>query len=321
MTKISRFIAVIVFSASAAGPAKAAESPVLEKAGMTLAGIAVPAPITKKPSPWIALRKITVNEAQPDMENTLVGMIQHGENIDTVAKDLAEAGFKAEAVQDNLGGYMVLVDVTGQDAGDRAIGLARYYYVTQVKVSRRLHAAIFGLDDRRPAAVKLGTITGAMNHSPVDVTLNKLDWTLTGAINHSPVNIRINHEENKLTGGANHSPVDLSFVWSPEEVSYAGGANHGPVKYTVNWNSGLLEGYSNHAPLRLGFNMDEGNADATTVTVTGYANHAPVGLTYDKLTGRMTGFMDRSPADIKLVNCDLYDFLQYFFLFIREQAV
>ncbi|MDO8805698.1 MAG: hypothetical protein Q7R35_14860 [Elusimicrobiota bacterium] len=167
-------------------------------------------------------------------------------------------------------------------------------------------------------AVKLGTITGTMNRSIVDLKINKLAWTITGAMNYSPIDVKINHDDKTITGGANHSPIALTFAWSTEEVSVDGGANHSPVKYTVNWKNGLLEGYSNHAPLRLEFDMSEGLADATIVTVKGYANRAPVELTYNKVNGHIGGYMDRSPVDVNLVNCDLYDFLQYFFLFMRE---
>jgi hypothetical protein len=124
-----------------------ADRKAIEKAGLSLSGIEVPAPEPPKNNQWLTLRKITVNEAQPDMENTLVGLVDHGANIDTVVKELTEGGFKAEPVQDNLGGYMVMVDVTGLNAADYAVGLARYYYITEVKVSRNVHNVLFGLNN------------------------------------------------------------------------------------------------------------------------------------------------------------------------------
>ncbi|MDP2867136.1 MAG: hypothetical protein Q8O90_12925, partial [Elusimicrobiota bacterium] len=89
-----------------------------------------------------------------------------------------------------------------------------------------------------------------------------------------------------------------------------------PVKYTVNWKKGLLEGHAGYSPLKLEFNMSEGQAGAATVSVKGYANHAPVELTYNKVSGHLGGGMNYSPVDLNLVNCDLYDFLQHFFLFL-----
>jgi len=120
MNKIS-FIAAAMFSVSAISPAVAGDSLVLEKAGFSLSGMELPVPPAPKNNQWSTLKKIKVNEAQPDMEKNLVGMIRHGENIDKVVKELNGNGFKAAALQDNLGGYMVMVDVTGQDAADRAV--------------------------------------------------------------------------------------------------------------------------------------------------------------------------------------------------------
>jgi hypothetical protein len=168
-----------------------------------------------------------------------------------------------------------------------------------------------------PYAVKIGTVKGGMNNSPVEITIDKTAWTIKGGMNHSPVDIKIDHAVGTITGGANLSPVDLKFAWSPEGTTVRGGANSSPVDYTVNWKNGGLEGYSNHSPLKLAFDMREGAADAALVRVTGYAAHAPVDLMYNKATGRLSGAMGHSPVDVNLVNCDLYDFLNYFFLFLK----
>ena len=267
----------------------------------------------------IAKRKIKVNVAQPDMNDTLIGLIQHGQDIDKVVKELTEGGFKVKSYQDNTGGYMVMADVAGLDAADYAIGLARYYYVTEVQVGQKVYNQLFDLRslNKSSYAVKIGTVKGGMNYSPVDVTINKVAWTITGGMNQSPVDIKIDHAAKTITGGANHSPVDLKFVWSTEEVTVEGGANMSPVKYTVNWKNGLLEGYASHSPIKLEFDMQEGVVDATIVKITGYAGHAPVDLTYNKVNGHIGGGMNNSPVDINLVNCDLYDFLNYFFLFMK----
>ncbi|MBI4351237.1 MAG: hypothetical protein HY550_07345 [Elusimicrobia bacterium] len=335
MKKIS-FAAAAVISVFGVFPASAGESLVLGNAGLSLPSIEIPSPEvpeaiasavskasgpqTAKNNQWQTLRKIKVNTAQPDMNDTLVGLVEPGQDAYAVTRELYLAGFKVRPYQ-GQDGFRVVADVAGQDAADRAVGLARYYYITEVRVGRKVYEQLFGSGTKSAYAVKTGTIKGGMNHSPVDVKINKLDWTITGGMNHSPVDIRINHEEKTIKGGANHSPVDLKFAWSTEEVTVEGGANHSPVKYTVNWKNGLLEGYSNRAPLKLEFNMGEGYADQTLVTVKGYANRAPVELVYNKVNGHMGGYMNRSPVDVNLVNCDLYDVLQYFFLFTREIVV
>ncbi len=100
----------------------------------------------------MALRKIKVNEAQPDMNDTLVGLIQHGQDIDTVVRELTEGGFKAYPCQDNHGGYMVMVDVKGLDAAGYALGLAKYYYVAEVLVGRKVYDRLFELPSRSMSA-------------------------------------------------------------------------------------------------------------------------------------------------------------------------
>lgn len=320
MKKLS-YAAAAVISFFGIFSASAGESQVLTSAGLALPAIAVPSPEAPKANQWMTLRKIKVNEAQPDINDTLIGIVARGENIDKVVKELNEGGLKAKSYQDDNGDYLVMVDVKGLDAADYAIGLARYYYITEVKVGQKVHNQLFGLQNKSTYAVKIGTIKGGMNHSPVDVKINKLDWTITGGMNNSPVDVKINHNEKTITGGANLAPVSLKFDWSTEEVTVYGGANHSPVKYSVNWKGGLLQGSANNSPVKLEFNMGEGYADQTIVTVEGYANHAPVQLAYNKVNGHIGGYMNHSPVDVNLVNCDLYDFLQYFFLFLKSPAI
>lgn len=317
MKKISFAVAAAI-SVFGVFSASAGESLVLGNAGLSLPSVEVPTPGTPKNNQWQTLKKIKLNTANPGMNDTLVGLIERGQDAYAVTRELYQAGFKVKSYQDNSGGYMVFADVAGQDAADQAVGLARYYYITEVKVGQKVYDQLFGARNKSTFAVKMGTIKGGMNRSPVDVKLNKLDWTITGGMNHSPVDLKINHEEKSITGGANLSPVSLKFDWSSEEVSVYGGANHSPVKYTVNWKGGLLQGYANNSPVKLEFNMGEGYVDQTIVNVTGYANHAPVGLVYNKVNGHIGGYMNHSPVDVNLVNCDLYDFLQYFFLFLNK---
>ncbi|MBI4656656.1 MAG: hypothetical protein HY746_07920 [Elusimicrobia bacterium] len=166
---------------------------------------------------------------------------------------------------------------------------------------------------------KIGTIKGGMNHSPVNVMIDKRQWTITGGINLSPINLKIDHETGSITGGANHSPVQLKFVWTPEEILTEGGANLSPVQLKVNWKQGILMGYSNHSPVKIEFDMKEGSADDNIVYLKGYANYSPVELQFDKVSGHLTGGMNYSPVDLYFENCDLYDFLQYFFVFLKKR--
>ena len=153
MKNISYIVAALM-TVSMAIPSSATEASVLDKAGMQLPSIEIPVPSTPKNNNWMTLRKITVNTAQPDMDDTLVGLVQHGQNIDKVVKELNDNGFKASASQDNAGGYLVMVDVTGLNAADCAIGLARYYYINEVQVGQNVHNQLFGLNNTKSAGRK-----------------------------------------------------------------------------------------------------------------------------------------------------------------------
>lgn len=307
---------LFVIAALTAGQVCAADLNTLTAADLAAApadGISMPgAPVeTKANTLPQALRKIQVNTANEGMNDKLVGLLREGMDMDWVLGDLASMGFRAKS----SGGRLVTVDVKGLDESDYAIGLARVYYVTEVRVGRAIYEEIFGGGNKSTYAVKQGTIKGGMNGSPVDIKIDKVRWTIKGGMNHSPVDVAIDHEARTISGGANLSPVDLRFEWSKEKVLVEGGANHSPVSYLADWEKGEVTGYMNNAPLKLEFDMQEGAAGSMIVKITGYANRAPVELVYNKHNGHIGGGMNRSPVDVTLVNCDIYDFLQYFFLF------
>jgi len=200
----------------------------------------------------IALRKIKINEIQPDMDNSVILKLEKGD-IYFYIKDLQKDVFKATAYSDGSGFYFIMVDLTDKDVASEAIGLAKYYYVKEVLVSKKTYNEIFNVNKSLRKPVRIGTITGGMNHSPVDITINKIEWTIKGGVNSSPIDLKIDNDNYTITGGANLSAVNLKFLWSEEEITIEGGANRSPVKYTVNWKNGILEGYSNNAPIKLTF--------------------------------------------------------------------
>ena len=162
-----------------------------------------------------------------------------------------------------------------------------------------------------PHRPRIATITGGMNLTPVDLTFDRVEWTIKGGIAGSPVDVKIDHDKAKITGGANQSPIDLTFKWSPEAYSVEGGANLSPIKLDIDWQKGTLNGYANHSTVAVTFNLEEG-------WVKGAANHSGLELKYDKISGKLTGGMNQAPVGVTLTNMDLSDFLQNFFLFLRQ---
>lgn len=181
MKNLSYIVAALI--ALSAIPSSALDNSVLGTAGMQLPSIEIPVPATPRNNNWMTLRKITVNQTQPDMNDTLVGLVEKGQNIDKVVKELNDNGFKASPFQNNHGGYMVMVDVTGLDAAGLAVGLARYYYITEVQVGQNVHNQLFGLNnksaDRKPNQwLTLRKIT--VNEAQPD-----METTLVGLVDHS----------------------------------------------------------------------------------------------------------------------------------------
>ena len=80
---------------------------------------------------------------------------------------------------------------------------------------------------------------------------------------------------------------------------------------------GLLEGYYKGSSIRIQFDMRESVAFANIVDMNGYAANVPINLRFDKISGSLTGNMNYAPVNLKLVNCDLYDFLTYIFIFLK----
>ncbi len=182
MKNLSYIVAALI--ALSAIPSSALDTSVLGMAGMQLPSIEIPVPATPKNNNWLTLRKIKVNEAQPDMNDTLVGLVEKGQNIDTVVKELNDNGFKTSASQNNHGGYMVMVDVTGQNAADLAVGLARYFYITEVQVGQSVHNQLFGLNNTKSADRK-PNIWNTLKKITVNEAQPDMENTLIGLVERS----------------------------------------------------------------------------------------------------------------------------------------
>ena len=139
----------ILAVALAAGSAGAQEPITIHFAGQTYTFerpvFSAPAPAAQRTNNQqnMALAKIKLNPYHPEMNDALIATLQPGLDVYAVVRELYQAGFKAQAYNDNQGYYYIGVDVRGEDAADQAIGLAKYYYVTKVYVGRKVYDAIF----------------------------------------------------------------------------------------------------------------------------------------------------------------------------------
>jgi len=150
--KTQLILAAAVLVALCAGTAKAAEPMSFDFNGTVYTFDRPSLAMPHAPADVVALRyngmnkvlaKIKLNTRQEDMNDVLFAKLEPGLDVYAVVRELYQAGFKAQAYSDNNGYYFIGVDVSGQDAADRAIGLARYYYVTEVLVGKKVYEAIF----------------------------------------------------------------------------------------------------------------------------------------------------------------------------------
>lgn len=262
----------------------------------------------------IALAKIKVNEIDPQSNESALLILKNGD-IDFYVKDLRKDGFKVEPYQDAHDFYFIIADFEGKDVASQALGLAKYYYVSEVRVGKKIYDELFSV--KSAYSVRIGTIKGLMNHAPVNITLDKVNWLIRGNLNLGFVWLEINHQDNTIKGSANNMDYNLKFDWSPSQVRIYGDVNRSSVDYTVIWQDGYLKGYLNNSPVELKFDMKEGQAGENIVEIDGYANNDEVSLKFNKISGELKGVMNNAPVEIKLENCDLYDFLQYFFVFMN----
>lgn len=268
-----------------------------------------------------ALRKIKINNYQPDMDNTVI-LILDGTDIDFIINDLRKDGFDVNAYTDGHGYYFIAVDFSGNDEyyiADSSVGLAKYYYVKEVLVSKKIFDEIFGLKNKKnfkkSYTTKIGIITGSINNLPADITINKIEWTIKGGVNSYPINIEIDHDTKKIKGLLGNSYVNLNFDWSIESVKVFGKIDNGQVNYYIDWKEGILSGLLNEKQINLRFNMYEDIVGANKVKINGNIGYYNTELIFDKVSGKLNGNIGYYNIDIKLVNCDLYDFLQYIFVF------
>lgn len=188
-------IAIILIAASGLLRVSAGESKILAETGLSLSAIEVPAPEAPKSNQWLTLRKIQVNTAAPEMNDKLVGKLERGHDAYSAVRELYTNGFKAQAYPDNQGGYLIVVDVKGQDAADLAVGLARYYYITEVRVGRKVYEQLFGQASK---SAQKGNMWLTLRKISVNSAQPEANDTLIGVVQHG---IAIDKVTRELTEG------------------------------------------------------------------------------------------------------------------------
>ncbi len=154
------------------------------------------------------------------------------------------------------------------------------------------------------------SISGTLNGKAVQLQLNRRTWKLLGSVNGVSVALAIDHTAKRITSEDPAFPVSLEFKWSPEKVVLSGSSQGQPVKVIVDFKKASLVGEARAALIKLDYDRETG-------AFTGQARNKKIVWNYDRRTGRMTRRGGAVPVDLTLVNLEMGDFLQYFFVLLE----
>lgn len=165
---------------------------------------------------------------------------------------------------------------------------------------------------------RVATVEGGLGGQPVDVKLDRRQWTLNGAVNGQPLSLKIDHDNGKITGAANGQAVGLNFSSSSGETTTKGAVNGGNYATHLSWDKGSLKGSSDKGAIDVKFNFDgHGSSEVPEGKVLGTSQGKPVNLNYDFISGKLEGNLENRPLSVKLTNMDVYDFMNYYYAFAK----
>lgn len=276
----------------------------------------IPVPHIKYNQQNTALQKIKLDENNKN-DSMVYVMVETKYDINYVLKDLKSYKFNLKSYKIEGNFYKIGIEFKNTsifNIADNSVGLAKIYYVNKVLVSKDVYNDLFSLKNKRfPYATRIGKINGEINGNPLNLTYNKILWTVEGKIGEKAVEISINHDNKNISGKIGDRKVNLNFKWSPEKVNIFSKDNS--TNYTAIWKKGILEGKIDGKDIHLKFDMKEDVAGEHIVFVKGKYNTNIVNIKFDKISGELTGTFNSGNINLKLINCDLYDFLQYIFIF------
>ncbi|MDA8129883.1 MAG: hypothetical protein M0011_00105 [Elusimicrobia bacterium] len=167
----------------------------------------------------MALRKLKMNPDWDAADNILIARVAEQADMAVVLRELAAGGFKVSVMSERT----IAADVSGKNPGSEAVGLAKYYYITEVMVSCNVYSGLFPRSDKSVTREERQTLTmradgGALaqvsyglgslaandgNESYVYADEIMLSVTLPGAA--GPRQVRVTLQEPRVT-------VDLKYA-------------------------------------------------------------------------------------------------------------
>lgn len=154
---------------------------------------------------------------------------------------------------------------------------------------------------------RFATITGSYEGKEFSMRLSRTIWMLTGSRDSDVIGVKIDHDGKSMLGDIGSRRVELAFHWTPVRSLVQGTYNGAPIRYNVDFRDvGVVGAYAGK-PFRLAF-------DRQSRKVTGSIDGVKVLLDYNPMSGRLNGNLAGRSLDVTLVNQDLGEFFQYFFV-------
>jgi len=155
---------------------------------------------------------------------------------------------------------------------------------------------------------KFGWIEGKANNQKVRLDFDRTSWTIGGTTNKEDVKLSIDHDNGNISGKANGKQMNIDFDWSPDRIVMKDKTNG--LFMDLDWEKGSLKGKLNGEKLNIKFDMKNG-------TIKDASGKGDLDLNYNKTSGLMKGTMGGSELNVNIVNLDMHDFLNHYYLFAK----
>lgn len=162
---------------------------------------------------------------------------------------------------------------------------------------------------RRIGRPRFASINGTLDGRPFEMTLSRSLWVISGETGGAPIAVKIDHDGKSMLGDIGGRRVELAFHWTPAKSLVQGAFDGAPLRYTVDFGAVSVKGSVSGKPFGLAM-------DSATGKITGTMAGAPVALDYNPMSGELGGSLGGRPVAVSLVNLELGEFLQYFFVLL-----
>ncbi len=169
--------------------------------------------------------------------------------------------------------------------------------------------SMVGRATRNIGRPRFASVKGTYEGLAFALHLSRSLWVLSGDRGEDAIGVKIDHDGKSMLGDIGGRRVELAFHWTPNSSIVQGTYDGKPIRYTVDFRGKAVAGSYAGNQFRLALDEKSGK-------VVGGLGGKAVSLTYNPMSGRLDGTLAGRSVDVALVNVDLGEFLQYFFVLL-----